>query len=1079
MKALKATAAGLLILLITVAPPLLLIRYIGNPWPAEGITLNAPLTDHAILGLIAVLVWILWAQFTVSVLVELYAAIADRDVDVRLPVFGFQQDFARVLVGAVLATAVVAPTIAHAATSPAAADTPAPTPHATASSTTASSSTTAPAATKTPPAQHNQKNVDQVIQVHVERGDTLWALAEKYLGDGDQWMVIAQANQGRVMVDGRTFTAADQIMPGWILNIPGGSGHDENAGDVPPSDHTTSYQVRPGDSLSSIAEEQLGDPNAYPTIFAASQGIIQPGGQTLSDPDHIEPQWTLALPSDGKHRQDKPSRDRADERDSTPNPTQTPTPEPVDEDVEETPVAEPTSEPTAEPTPVSSTPTVDGVEAGVDEDEGYPVKTLGGVGVLLAGVIVGLLARRRAAQRRRRKPGERLPLPEVQAERVETDVRAVGDEIGVEFVDQALRSLAAYSATMQAALPQLQAARMTPLQLDLYFSAAPATGLPAPWQATSDPAVWVLPVDQRHQLDDVDLDLPQLWPALASVGHDSENGVILLNLAHLQGLAVTGDHHLTSQVMIALAIELGTAPWATDMDLTVIGSLVELADVLDRGRMRYVPTSHNVRFEDDRVHVVIAMSPLSDEQEQQLLDRGAAVVIQTPNVEEPHHQGWTIDLIDAEHATIQPIGLQINPQRVDSVTYSAILDMLTASLADPMRPGQDQVVLLDRGQGTNPTPPSPRSGEDMSRHPSMRGRGSDVPQRPAAGVGSDSAAAHDLGHHMVQGNTVTATRAADEPSLALVEHDVLDVPEVSAITETEDLIEVGDVPPEFDQKPEELDEEQEEAQHDVALVEPAGLLDTAEHPMIRLLGPTVEIVGTQTDAPTSESHLRVCTRIATYLALNPGTTRAALIEAIWNGRRVSSSTVDSRISQLRNWLGDNPDSGEAYLPRRSLRFSDAVTTDWSHFFDLVGTDPAQASTEALEQAVRLIRGRPLEGEESKHYGFAEYFAQDVIDILADTAYELARRRYMAGEWNAAGAAAALGIRVDPSNEALWRLRIHAAHSAGDVAGITEAIDRMHARITELGFDLDEQTTELLDAIANHDTDAIAGARAQI
>jgi nucleoid-associated protein YgaU len=1123
MKVLKAVTAGLLILLIIVAPPFLLVRYIGNPWPPEGVDLSSPLTDNAILGLVAVLVWILWAQFTLSLIVEAYAAIADKSVDVRLPVFGFQQDLARVLVGAAFATLALAPTVAGAATSTAAADTPTHAPTVTTSQVQHSAPVRAPTTTpQTSMQQEHQQRESKPVQVHVERGDTLWSMAERYLGDGDKWTVIAEANQGKKMVDGRVFTSADQIRPGWVLTIPGAAGVDEDRGDIP-ADHTV-YQVQPGDSLSSIAEEQLGDRNAFPAIFAASQGITQPGGKTLTNPDHIEPEWTLAIPADttqgqGRHRDNTGTNE---EQQQSPAEKTTPEPKPKPENHETAPPepeeATPSTEVeptvTAEPNSTDNVAPENTAPAQVDDvdEDAWPVKTVGGVGAVLGGLLIGLVARRRVAQRRRRKPGERLPLPEAAAERVETDVRAVADEVGVEFVDQALRSLSAHTVTSQTALPQLQAARMTPQQLDLYFSTAPEHDLPAPWQATSDPAVWVLPVDQRHLLDSVEEGMPALWPALVSVGHDSEGGVIMLNLAQLQGLAVTGDHHLTSQVMIALAVELGTAPWAADIDLTVIGSLVELADVLDRGRMRYVPTSHNVRFESERVHVVIAMSPLSSDQEQQLLDRGASVVIQTPTIEGQEHHGWTIDLIDAEHATVQPIGLQINPQRVDSATYAAILDMLTASLADPMRPGQDQVLPFDRGH-SGPQPPAPRPAADdpSSRHPSMRGRTGNSPTAPTVGVGSDSRAPQDLGHHMVDGNTLTATRTTSEPSLSLVEPDTgrhqerqpqVDVadedehvdeptPELEPELEQgqEDLVDAGDVPSEvvepaaaaeetLDQV-DEISAPVEAEQAAPVLSEPAAETETTEHPMIRLMGPTVEIVGTQTDAPTSESHLRVCTRVATYLALNPETTRTAMIEAIWNGRRVSSSTVDSRISQLRNWLGDNPDTDEAYLPRRSLRFSDAVTTDWAQFIDLVGLDPTQAPTEALENAVRLIRGRPLEGEESKHYGFAEYFAQDMIDILADATYELARRRFMAGEWNTAGSAASLGIRVDPGNEALWRLRIHAAHSAGDAAGITEAIDRMHARITELGFELDEQTTELLDAIANHDADALAEARSQI
>lgn len=1063
MKTLKAATAGLLTLLIIAAPPYLLIRYIGNPWPPEGVSLDSALTDNAILGLLAVLVWILWAQFTVSLVVEAYAAVADKSVDVRLPVFGFQQDLARALVGAILTTVTIAPLIAGTIANPAtAADSPTITPGVTTSSSTLSQSTDpvsrAPATAITNQQQHHE--TPKSIQIHVERGDTLWSIAEKHLGNGDRWSEIAAANQGKTMVDGRVFASADQIRPGWKLTIPGVAGSHEQDD----SPQHRDYQVQAGDSLSSIAEDKLGDPNAYPTIFAASQDIIQPGGQKLTDPDHIEPAWTLSIPTDahgsGKHRDtDEPRTDRSDKpknKDASPKDTGSKDNPIPDTEVEDQPTDRPAAE--VEPTETAevqpSTP--EAAATPQSDDEPWPIATTGGVGAVLAGALIGLIARRRSAQRRRRKPGQRIPLPDAHAERVETEVRAVADEVGVEFIDRALHSLGAYTAATQNPLPQLQAARMTPQQLDLYFSTAPDQPLPAPWQATSDPTVWILPADQQHLLSVVDPEIGALWPALVSVGHDSESGVILLNLGQLHGLAVTGDQHLTSQVMIALVVELGTAPWAIDMDLTVIGSLVELVEVLDRGRMRYVPTSHNVQFDPDRAHVVIAMSPLSSYNEQDLLDGGASVVTQTPAAEGEQHDGWRIELLDAEHATLHPIGLQINPQRVDSATYAAILNTLTSTLADPVEPVQDQVVPFEQRRTpavaptahVQPVDPGPGAGALVD----------DAPTHTTPGGGGDR------GHQLIVGDTITATRTSPEQSLILVDP-VIDCDQrssaVSGTTEPdhefvdqedlENLVEVGDVPAAG------LDQ-----------ADGPEVVDAVQHPLIRLLGPTVEIINTNTQAPTSESHLRVCTRVATYLALNPNTTRTALVEAIWSGRRISTSTVDSRISQLRNWLGENPNDGEAYLPRRSLRLSDTITTDWDQFVDLVGLDPARATTDALEAAVRLIRGRPLEGEESKHYGFAEYFAQDVIDILADATYELARRRFMAGEWNTASSAAALGIRVDPGNERLWRLRIHAAHSAGDATGTTEAIDRMHARITELGYELDDNTMELLDAITNHD-----------
>lgn len=50
------------------------------------------------------------------------------------------------------------------------------------------------------------------------------------------------------------------------------------------------YTVKPGDTLSKIAKDQLGDGNAYMKIFSANK-------DQLSDPDRIQPGQVLRIPS--------------------------------------------------------------------------------------------------------------------------------------------------------------------------------------------------------------------------------------------------------------------------------------------------------------------------------------------------------------------------------------------------------------------------------------------------------------------------------------------------------------------------------------------------------------------------------------------------------------------------------------------------------------------------------------------------------------------------------------------------------------------------------------------------------------
>jgi nucleoid-associated protein YgaU len=56
----------------------------------------------------------------------------------------------------------------------------------------------------------------------------------------------------------------------------------------------STYTVKAGDTLSKIAQEKLGDANAYMDIFNANKGL-------LSDPNKIKPGQVLKIPQTAKH----------------------------------------------------------------------------------------------------------------------------------------------------------------------------------------------------------------------------------------------------------------------------------------------------------------------------------------------------------------------------------------------------------------------------------------------------------------------------------------------------------------------------------------------------------------------------------------------------------------------------------------------------------------------------------------------------------------------------------------------------------------------------------------------------------
>src|SRR6185295_9767081 len=87
----------------------------------------------------------------------------------------------------------------------------------------------------------------------------------------------------------------DFITPGLVLRLP----DEAPPAPVPPprsGPGGETYVVRPGDTLSQIAQDELGDSARYLEIFTASEHIRQPDGDHLRDPNLIRPGWRLAVP---------------------------------------------------------------------------------------------------------------------------------------------------------------------------------------------------------------------------------------------------------------------------------------------------------------------------------------------------------------------------------------------------------------------------------------------------------------------------------------------------------------------------------------------------------------------------------------------------------------------------------------------------------------------------------------------------------------------------------------------------------------------------------------------------------------
>lgn len=122
----------------------------------------------------------------------------------------------------------------------------------------------------------------------VVSGDSLWAIAERLLGDGFRWTELWTLNQHRQMPDGRMFTNPNLIYAGWTLDLP----QDETALPLPsPDDREEEDEAEPTPVVPTATAE-VAIPQPMPS--AAPSGIIEespPGGGTQ------EPKALPSLPT--------------------------------------------------------------------------------------------------------------------------------------------------------------------------------------------------------------------------------------------------------------------------------------------------------------------------------------------------------------------------------------------------------------------------------------------------------------------------------------------------------------------------------------------------------------------------------------------------------------------------------------------------------------------------------------------------------------------------------------------------------------------------------------------------------------
>jgi DNA-binding SARP family transcriptional activator len=286
-RTIAAAASWLALAALIAGIPAALYAVSGSPVPRtlpSGHQVLTVLTSRdngtLLLAAIRAVTWIAWACFTLSALVEVVSRVQGRPAP-RLPVIAPVQGLAAALIGAAILSSIPFPHGPRPLPQPArpaqvtAAAPPRPAGPLQAVTTAmtlhAAQSATADAAGT--PGGHYRR-------YEVADGNDLWDIAERFLGNPEEWHQIFYLNEGRTQPDGQALTDPDLIRPGWILLIPGPAGHSGTAPrpaparpapprpaparSLPPSPAAT----RPGSSPRTATPQASAHPHARPRQVA-------------------------------------------------------------------------------------------------------------------------------------------------------------------------------------------------------------------------------------------------------------------------------------------------------------------------------------------------------------------------------------------------------------------------------------------------------------------------------------------------------------------------------------------------------------------------------------------------------------------------------------------------------------------------------------------------------------------------------------------------------------------------------------------------------------------------------------------
>jgi LysM repeat protein len=978
----RGLGALAVLLLSLVGVPAALAVLGGNPlptaitWESVREALFRRDDGSILLGLVVVLAWAAWLVYAISVLCELISLISRQRIRITLPGLAGPQRIAAGLLVSVAAMA-AAPVIPLA---------PAPmAPTALAQPVDPEPQRPPPSVAPVPTAETGRAAIGRVHEV--APGDDLWTLAERYYGEGREWRRIAQANPD-LLTGG-----PDRLKVGWRLLIP-------DDGTRPRAENQRTVTVRPGETLSSIAERELGSAERWRDIYRSNRAL-------LADPDELPVGTVLVVPASQREERTERAEPTAETRPTDSAPERTPDPEP-EPTPEPTPRSSPQPTPTVEPAPPTS-PAAPADTDGkpVDDDSRDLVVPLLAVGSLLAAGLLEGLAFRRSVQLQTRPRGRRIPAPPPATLATAAALQRQQRPLSLRTLDRAMRAIAAHCRMTGTPPPPLRFALVSDDEIELVLA---ATVPEAPVGFRVDGKSWKLDPADADYLTSVPGagDALRPWPALVTLGRDDRDRQVLADLEALRLLYLDPDPAFDAEgVLAAMAVELSFSPWADEMILTLVGPDERLPEALGK---------HNVTQTDDLDAVLDRLEQRAAVQR----EHQSYAVLSEHRIDPDLADPWAPEIVlvsqrlDGEQRTRLERLLDAEPQ----VTMAAVVvgssddDQRWRLTPDPSRPAaravltpgyrlvtlqridaptRQGVVDLIRTSGIEETTPAPWWWDDA-----------DIQAKsPPDNV------------TFLEARSATWGRADTERGSAIMR----------VLSGTD------------------------------------GATAPSPYPVLQLLGP-VNLVGATGPLPPRAA--KQCLEYCAWLLEHPGTTAQAMGSALAVAEGTRRSNMSRLRTWLGSDPEGKPYLPDAYTGRIALH--PAVSSDWHHLQILTTGGVNRASDDSLQAALELVRGAPLADTAPWQWHWAEELRTDMISCVRDIGAELTDRALTASDIDLARWAAARALVAAPGDELLLAARIRTEHLAGNPTETERLTLQLAAQARTLGVDLDPETVALLQRV---------------